>query len=126
MYRSLTILFSLLHLSVFAADFQVEGLYPESDSEISRWGEKYSEIINNGIGDLSEYRGSECRVYIFINDSGDINSVKTRNTIDGNEKENLLCDEVSSRIKNIKRFPVPDDYNVRRQIKSIFIVIKPN
>ncbi len=126
MYRSLIILFSLLHFSVFAADFEVEGLYPANDSEISRWETKYFEIIKSNIGDLSEYRGSECKLSIFLNDLGDIKSVRILSDVDNNGKRRLLCNEAYSRIVRINKLPLPDDYNVRRQLKNIYIVIDPN
>ncbi len=96
-----------------------EGLKDSSSgSKSANYGAKFTKLVQDQLGDISELKGYECRLKISLSDTGNIEHVSMSN-------QNALCRKGFNTVWDVGNFPMPDNKEYVKKLQNINLILVP-
>lgn len=92
--------------------------YSSSDSKSANYGAKFTKLVQDKLGDISELKGYECRLKVSLSDTGNVEHVSMSN-------QNALCRKGFNAVWEVGNFPMPDSKEDAKKLKDINLTLIP-
>lgn len=92
--------------------------YSSSDSKSANYGAKFTKLVQDKLGDISELKGYECRLKVSLSDTGNVEHVSMSN-------QNTLCRKGFNAVWEVGNFPMPDKKEDAKKLKDINLMLIP-
>ncbi|EKO5148805.1 hypothetical protein P0I91_000064 [Vibrio fluvialis] len=96
-----------------------------SASEAQRWGDVYTQLIQNKLTNHELYKGSTCSANVRLHPCGSVRRVVilTAPTNVKKAMNDLLCNEVFLAVYRVKQFPMPKHSSVKERLQNLNLTI---
>jgi membrane protein involved in colicin uptake len=92
--------------------------YRSSGSKSAHYGAKFTKLVQDKLGDISELKGYECRLKVSLSDTGNVEHVSMSN-------QNALCRKGFNAVWEVGNFPMPDKKEDAKKLKDINLMLIP-
>lgn len=89
-----------------------------SGAKSARYGAKFTKLVQDRLGDISELKGYECRLKVSLSDTGNVEHVSMSN-------QNALCRKGFNAVWEVGNFPMPDSKEDAKKLKDINLTLVP-
>ncbi|HCE2133902.1 hypothetical protein CGH22_23250 [Vibrio parahaemolyticus] len=97
----------------------LKGLHSDVEETVAtKYASKYVGLINVQLGELTRYKGLDCRAQITLSSTGNVEHVILSN-------QNVLCRKVFNAVWDIGSFPLPNDAKEADKLRKLSLNINP-
>ncbi len=89
-----------------------------SGSKSAKYAAKFTKLVQDKLGDISELKGYECRLKVSLSDTGNVEHVSMSN-------QNALCRKGFNAVWDVGNFPMPDSKEEAKKLKDINLTLVP-
>ena len=97
----------------------LKGLHSDVEETVAaKYASKYVGLINVQLGELTRFKGLDCRAQIALSSTGNVENVTLSN-------QNVLCRKVFNAVWDIGSFPLPNDAKEADKLRKLSLNINP-
>ncbi|HCM1428336.1 TPA: cell envelope integrity protein TolA [Vibrio parahaemolyticus] len=97
----------------------LKGLHSDVEETVAaKYASKYVGLINVQLGELTRFKGLDCRAQIALSSIGNVENVTLSN-------QNVLCRKVFNAVWEIGSFPLPSEAKEANKLRKLSLNINP-
>ncbi|HCE3716057.1 hypothetical protein CGK04_23015 [Vibrio parahaemolyticus] len=97
----------------------LKGLHSDVEETVAaKYASKYVGLINVQLGELTRFKGLDCRAQIALSSTGNVENVTLSN-------QNVLCRKVFNAVWDIGSFPLPSEAKEANKLRKLSLNINP-
>nr|WP_206361892.1 cell envelope integrity protein TolA [Vibrio plantisponsor] len=90
----------------------------EEQTVTAKYGSEFVSLVSERVGDLTDYKGLDCRAEVSLFSNGSVEKVTLSN-------QNILCRKVFNTVWDIGSFSLPNNITESNKLRKFRLYISP-